>query len=359
MAFEYKDREKLVGDVIDNLKLTLPQNTDYSTGEPLRTLIEAIMEELDLQYWQLQQVYDSAFLETSTSDDLDKLVRLLAVYRHQGAKSIGNVEFGRVLTASEDYFIGAGTLISTLPNAEGEVFEYITTEDALLVAGQKAVNVPIESIMPGLKYNIAPFTITVINTPPIGIESVANPNGTSGGFDIENDEDLRERAEQKLEASGLGTVGALTYHLSNIPLIDKVQVYDMLRGIGTVDIVLSAKAIPMPNSLFIECLKVADETRAAGIDVLVYEPDVIYIDVDAVVTMEGKFQIETFRLAAIKSVDKYVNNLNAGQTMILNQLERSILNISDRIRDVNITTINGNITAEYNQIIRTRSIIVR
>lgn len=359
MTFYYKNREELVRDVINQLMLTLPPNTDYSTGEPLRTIVEAVMHELELQYWQMEQVYNSGFIDTAAGDDLDKLVKLLGVYRNTGVKSIGVAEFYRQTPASEDYFIEAGTLVSTLPNSEGETFTFETIGNAMIKVGEYNTLVPIQALEPGSKYNLAPNTITIINTPPIGVESVINRQGTDGGFDIESDESLRERAENKLEATGLGTVGALTYHLSNIPLIEKVQVYEMLRGIGTVDIIVLADSIPMPADLFKECQRVTDETRAAGIDVVVYEPNVIYIDVDAVLSMEGKFEVETFELEAIKQVDKYVNNLNTGQTMILNQLERSILNVSERIRDIKITTINSNITAEFNQVIRTRSITVR
>jgi uncharacterized phage protein gp47/JayE len=138
-----------------------------------------------------------------------------------------------------------------------------------------------------------------------------------------------------------------------------VKVYDMIRGIGTVDIIVLGRTIPMPSDLFQECLKVADETRAAGIDVNIYEPDVVYIDVDVELTMEGKFQVETFEADAIKRIDAYVNNLNTGQALILNQLERTILNTSERIIDVKIHTISSNITTEYNEVIRTRNITVR
>lgn len=358
MAFNYKDKDQLVNDVIESLKVTLPDNVDYSDGEPLRTIIEALMQELDLQYWQMEQVYDSAYIESAVGEDLDKLVKILGVTRELGSKSAGNVTFSRTTPASEDYLIDAGTLLSTLPNADGEVFQYETAESAMLLTGEIQIIVPISSIDVGIKYNITANTITVINTPPTGIEFVNNNQGTNGGFDIEEDDLLRARAEKALEASGLGTVEALDYHLSNISLIDKVKVYDMLRGIGTVDIIVLGESIPMTAEKFQECVDVADKTRAAGIDVLLYEPEVVFINVNTILTMEGKFQVSKFRDEVVAVIDDYVNGLNIGEPLIKNQLERKILNVSERIDDVVISSILNNIIINFNQVIRTQSITV-
>lgn len=359
MAFNYKNKEQLVNDVIETLKTKLPINVDYSDGEPLRTIIEAIMQELDLQYWQMEQVYNSGFLETAIGEDLDKLVKILGVTRINGAKSVGNVIFSRITPAAESYFIEAGTLLSTKPNNDGVIFQFETLENAVLEAGEVAIEVPIASIETGVVYNVTAQTITVINTPPIGIESVINNVGMNGGYDIESDEQLRKRAETKLESSGLGTVQALSYFLSNIPLIQKVQVYDMYRGIGTVDIVILGESVPMDAAKFQECLDIVEKTRAAGIDVLAYEPTIKNVDLDVVLTMEDRFQVETFTPEVIKVIDDYINSLNAGESLIKNQLERKILNISDRIDDVEITTVSGNIPVLYNEVIRTQNIIVR
>ena len=55
--------------------------TDVNVGSVVRTLLETTAREMAVQYAQLQQVYDSAFVETSTGDSLDKVVALVDVRR--------------------------------------------------------------------------------------------------------------------------------------------------------------------------------------------------------------------------------------------------------------------------------------
>ena len=55
--------------------------TDVNVGSVVRTLLETTAREMAVQYAQVQQVYDSAFVETSTGDSLDKVVALVDVRR--------------------------------------------------------------------------------------------------------------------------------------------------------------------------------------------------------------------------------------------------------------------------------------
>jgi uncharacterized phage protein gp47/JayE len=353
-----KKKDEMVLNIINNLKTKLPINTDYTTGSVLRTLIEAIMNELDIQYWQLGQVYDNSFIDTAYGNDLDKLVSIMGISRIQPTKSKGNVIFYRTTPASVNYTIPAGTSIETLKDYKGQSIKFITTKDVVLPIGLMEVSVPIECQTPGISGNVTTGTIQIINNPSPGIESVRNEEPTSMGSDAETDSELRVRAKHALDTAGNGTVNSLKYKIEAIPGVKKAQVNDLARGIGTADILVLGDTMPVGSDLIDTINNVIIETKPSGIDVLLIEPTIITQNVSCTLTMKPEFTVTDVSIDVQSSIINYIDNLSIGETLIKNQLERSILNASDKIIDVSLTTPSNNITITPIQVIRHGTITV-
>jgi uncharacterized phage protein gp47/JayE len=358
LSIVIKEKDQLVSDVIARLQASLGSNTDFSDGSTLKTIIESLMEEMDIQYWQLEQAYNSGHIDDTIDADLDKLVALLGIIRNPASNAIGTVTFSRSTAAIANYFIPAGTLVQTLKDASGISVQFTTLNNATLLSGNSTVDVNVSCTQSGLIGNIAASTISIINTPANGIESVTNSNPMSGGEEIESDTDLRERTKHILDTSGLGTVDALKFKIKIISGVKEVSVVDLARGIGTVDIIVLTDTIPMITDKRNEINTIIAATKAAGIDIVLSEPAVVSINVSVALTLLDGYIVSDLTTIVTTAITDYINNLDIGQTLILNQLRKSILNSSVHILDINISTPTVNTTVPTTSIIRTGTITI-
>ncbi len=69
--------------------------TDVNPGSVTRTIVESIALEMDYLYAQLNQVYNSAYIDTASGKALDLVVALLGISRKPAGYAIGEVAFGR------------------------------------------------------------------------------------------------------------------------------------------------------------------------------------------------------------------------------------------------------------------------
>jgi uncharacterized phage protein gp47/JayE len=90
----------------------------------------------------------------------------------------------------------------------------------------KSVTVPIQAAEPGPDSNVNARTITIMPTPPSGIEGVFNEEPTSGGTLPESDTQLRERAKFHLERLGNATRNAIKFAVLEVDGVEGVEVLD-------------------------------------------------------------------------------------------------------------------------------------
>jgi uncharacterized phage protein gp47/JayE len=69
--------------------------TDINPGSVLRTLVESISREIEFLYDQLDYVYRSAFVDTTTGNSLDLVAAIVNIRRRIPMPATGNVVFGR------------------------------------------------------------------------------------------------------------------------------------------------------------------------------------------------------------------------------------------------------------------------
>lgn len=79
-----------------NYKLNGSQEiTDINPGSVVRTIVESVALEIDYLYAQLNQVYESGFIDTATGKSLDLVVSMLGISRKEAGFATGEVTFGR------------------------------------------------------------------------------------------------------------------------------------------------------------------------------------------------------------------------------------------------------------------------
>lgn len=154
----------------------------------------------------LDSVRREAFPQTAEGRALELHAGERGLERRPAAQASGVLRFSRELPLDYDVEIPAGTVCAS----SGAAVEFETTQAVLLPAGQTEADAPACAVMGGKAGNAAADRIDTLVTPPVGIETVTNPEPFTGGTDAETDDALRRRLLQCYSVLPNGT-NAETY----------------------------------------------------------------------------------------------------------------------------------------------------
>jgi uncharacterized phage protein gp47/JayE len=145
-------------------------------------------------------------IDTKVGADLDKFVALFGFARQGGRSSNGVITFNRTSTSTVDYFIPAGTQITKPASSVSNAVVFQTTLDSTIYSGTTSADAPIECTVVGIVGNVPAFTITSVNSiSGSGITSVTNNDPTTGGTNLETDDELRVRFKNTVFRNISGT----------------------------------------------------------------------------------------------------------------------------------------------------------
>lgn len=223
----------------------LPRRLNLNKGV-VRGLIELFAWGQFQLYTLLQIVLKQAIPYYATSRWADIHAQSVGLPRREATKAFGLVRFVRNPEHTGNVLIRAGRIVRTLPDGAGEVYRYVTAEDAVLPADAEYVEVPVESESYGASANASAGMICELATPVPGVSGVSNVRGwlTSEGADAETDEQLMERYRLRWAANNGCTKYAYIDWALSVPGVMSVAILDQHpRGQGTVDIVVRGSAI--------------------------------------------------------------------------------------------------------------------
>lgn len=351
---EVKDFESMVEDTLTRIIDADIGITNINVGSVTRTLIEAIMAELDITQYVVYQAYISKTVDSAEGEDLDDVVSILSVIRKSASKCTGYVTFSTTEASDIDIEIPSGTLISTVQTSGGEIYEFEVVNDTILYAGETEVDVLVECT--DAKYIFIPANmISVINSSVDGISEVNNKNDISGGTDEETDDELRDRAKEALVKLGRGTCDSIRSAVKDITGVIDCSVYDMRSGVGTVDVFVICDQDTPDEDLVNEIMETIENTKAAGIKAYLMYPTPIYVNIQCNITSD----IEYNEQAIYELLFERVNTMTIGTSLIVNQLERMVLNyINSDKADIEFIKPVENIGVGTENIIRCNSIII-
>ena len=334
--------------------------TNTIPGSVIRTIIESLLAEVDVQNYTIDQIYKAMNIDTATGSDLDAIVAILGVVRKQATYAEGTVVFGRSDVYATDIAIQYAQMVSTRQNNNGNTsYEFIVIDDAKLEAGNLQTTVNVRATEPGSMF-LPIGAITIMNTPIIGIEYVTNLVEFIGGSNEETDDELRERAKQALAGLGKGTNVALRSALLDLDGVVDAIVMDINRGVGTADIVVITSELPPSAALASEIEYTIGITKASGIDVQAIYPTIKTQNVTVTITdMTGAELAQNVIDNTANAIIDYCGSLSVGDILIISQLERAIGNAINNVDiDVVVTTPSANVTPTSTEVIRSGTITV-
>ena len=197
----------------------------YARASSLAACAEGIYAH---QKWLIKQF----FPDTADTAFLEKHAGLRGLRRRNATYAAGK---GATISGNPDAVIAVGLQIKT---EDGRFYE--TTESAVISAGGSAV-VAVRSLATGAAQNIKTATKGSFMAAPVGVSSDVVLNDVVGGTNKESDSSLLERLLNKIRRPA---AGGNRYDYKDWALdvdgVEQAYVYPLRRGLGTVDIAITA-----------------------------------------------------------------------------------------------------------------------
>jgi uncharacterized phage protein gp47/JayE len=176
-------------------------------GTPERKIIDACSEAISEGYVDMYLVGSLLDLDNKVGLELEQFVGVFGFGRLQGRKASGVVRMKTATALSTDQLIVVGSQFYTKgsqTNAGGARLYFASTQAVTLTAGSLTVDIPVQCTEAGTKGNVPPDSITSFGS-AIATSTVTNLVAFSGGVDVENDAELRQRFKDTLLRNIAGT----------------------------------------------------------------------------------------------------------------------------------------------------------
>lgn len=224
-GFVRKPLEQIKADVAARIHASphLGPAVNLSVESALGQFYQILCEEI-AQIWEVQEAVHKAWdPDAAEGESQDNLCALTGTVRRDATKSSAVIE----VTTSQAVNVGAGDLVVSV---DGNPAARFVNAEAVVTAGADTVAVAFEAEVTGpIVANSG--TLTEIETPTVGVVSVTNPLDASIGSDIEDDESLRVRREQELDAVGAGTLDSIRARLLQTAGVVDVEVWENVTDV--------------------------------------------------------------------------------------------------------------------------------
>lgn len=307
---------------IKALAAELAGYVDYAGKE----LVQSDLDELDIT-----TVTPSEINPYMRDEQLDELGKLVGASRLQGQRATGSVTFQ---TSSDSIEIKEGYVVGTEPGADGDFQRFLVDADGdgdidndstATVSpdlGTSEVTVDVIADAVGTEYNVGGGTLTYMPTPEPGVESATNAAETTGGENVEENEEFRERVKGAVfENSGGGTTdgikGAIRRRSTSDVTVGIEEFYDQQPTF--VDVIVDGGSESQLRDIL-------DDSRSVGIRHNLLRPTSIVVS--ARVELLGS----NVSLTDVEdAIEAYLVGLDVGETFSQSRLTRQIINTSSSI----------------------------
>ena len=183
-----------VNEIHDRMMSNLPDDIDVSEGSHQWNLtMPHAYEKAFMASYMMPEAIKMIF--PAFCEGYDEIMEYHAEARGMKRKQAERATGELVITGVAGTEIPVESTFSTMAVNEQPSIDFFTTEGAV-IGDDGSVTVPIQAILEGASGNVAANTIILNSSYIDDITSATNPEGTSGGVEIESIEDLQERIRE-------------------------------------------------------------------------------------------------------------------------------------------------------------------
>jgi len=210
-GFNKRDLNSIIDYVESSLKSAdkFGANIDFTNNDPTYQFSMPFME-LMAEIWELAEqdfyIPNPAYAE---GIPLSYAGKYIGISRKQATKATGIARFTGI----------AGTVIDTSFQISTDTNIVFVTTESKIISSSGYVDINIEAVNAGASGNVSENTITKIISPLIGLNSVTNVSGTSGGQDEESDVNFRTRYNESTASGSGSTVDAIKANVLKVTAV--------------------------------------------------------------------------------------------------------------------------------------------
>lgn len=284
----------------------------YARASSLAACAEGIYAH---QKWMIKQF----FPDTADTEFLEKHAGLRGLRRRNATYSAGK---GATVSGNPDAVIAVGLQIKT---EDGRFYE--TTESAVIPASGSVI-VAVRSLATGAVQNIKTATKGSFMAAPVGVSTDVVLNDVVGATNAESDSSLLERLLNKIRRPA---AGGNKYDYKDWALevdgVEQAYVYPLRRGLGTVDIAITAdNGVPSDDTVRRAQEYIDQERPVTSKESKVVKPDVTKVNFNIQVKISG-VALNDIKTAINNALRDYFNGLIPGDDLIVSQCEAVINNL--------------------------------
>jgi len=309
----------------------------YDVGKPLAI-------ELEQTYSKLENILLNGFAVTATGAYLDNKVAEQGLTRKIATFATGTV----TITGTVGAVINIGDKVSS----DSVVFSSLETKP-IPVGGSVTVNVQCDTA--GSVGNVPIGSIKKFPVTLAGLTGVTNLEAITGGYDIETDDELRQRYFDKVSAP---VSSGNKYHYINwakeVTGVGDVKVLPLWNGAGTVKVIIINSNRGVANqSLIDEVTAKIEDSRPIGASITVESAVPLSINVSATLTLLASTSLETVIPKIEALIGAYLKRTAFSQDYIsYAHIGGAILSVDD-VLDYTDLLVNGgtiNIGIDENEV---------
>jgi hypothetical protein len=365
MAFLNLDTELITEETLR--ELSDKTNVTYlSPGSKARLLLDIMNDKLGIQAEQFDSNVGKAFIRNADGKLLDFIGEIFGVSRALKEKAEISKEeknfffytlennFGEI-NGFEDIIIPRNSIkiFNTEDEGEEQIF-YTNTEEIILSAIEDRVFFSAEAKDFGSGSNVGSGTLNFHDYTGYADATsrtllVSNSASITYGEDDESDENYRFKIQQQTIAGEAGNFSALRLNLLSVSGISDVVRIKYPRGIGTSDWLIKAVTPEVPERLIELAQQSIDEKESSGLENTARSPVTIGLQLQFSITYRSRLEDSTkdlIKTTARRKVIEYVNGLDIGEALIIDQLTKIVLNADERILSIG----DANSTANFERI---------
>ena len=297
--------------------------TSIVDGTVIQAILAAYASNLLDLYDTLADTENQVFVDTATGSYLDRIANLVGCQRKGGEKATGTVTFSRNTPADNDILIPAGTKVRTQIDSNGNYYVFTTDSNVTLTKGLTSVDASITAEYVGTAYNLPSNSIIVMVDHIAGITAVTNANPTSGGVDVESDEDFRARIPEYISSLARGTKTALKVGAESVAGVGSATVVE--GNPGSVNVYISATSGDVTQDLIDSVKTTLDDYRSAGVQVNVY--GVLSIPVSVTATLSVKDGYSGVQTSVQNALIDFLNKKPQGDLVRENEIIAVIMDV--------------------------------
>lgn len=318
-------------DILNRMKGNMESEANAIEGTWTADNLQAVANELARIYSEdIDSILPRAFIVTATGADLDKCCSDYGMERNPAT-------YAEVIVTIK----GTPGSYPQLKLAADDIY-FLTQEEVEI--GDIGINdVRAVCMQSGSIGNVLAGTINKTADYIGGITSVSNPLTATGGFDQESDESLRDRTLEKIRTPA--TSGNIRHYKEwalAVSGVEKVKVFDLARGNGTVDVVVIADNNSVaPQVLLDEVADYIEDQRPVGADVLVSAAEPVEIEVEAAVIVKQGYTSGFVAEEFMKSLAGYCVSTAFQNSSISYMKIIDLLFSCEGVVDIEEYTLNG------------------